>query len=284
MRFHHGQFLGSCLKRRESFGLGMSDMTPTVPEYAVETHTHDDAHFLLLLDGLSLSSAHGMPAICDETAIIMNPPGTRHRDCFKGTEGRFMTLSMSGNDWRAATQDFPVGDCGLRMDATALLSAYRIWRELHHWDEASALAIEAEMQILFSEARMKNRQLVYAAPQWLARTRERLRDACFETPRLSDLAKIAGVHPVYFARAFRHRYGCSPGEYLRRCRLERATALLRDKRISLAQIAMHCGFVDQSHFNHSFRQAYRVSPGEFRLMAHRDAMVHCIQDARRAAC
>lgn len=62
---------------------------------------------------------------------------------------------------------------------------------------------------------MKNRQLVYAAPQWLARTRERLRDACFETPRLSDLAKIAGVHPVYFARAFRHRYGCSPGEYLR---------------------------------------------------------------------
>ncbi len=284
MRFQHGQFLGSSHKRRESFGLGISDMTPTVPEHAVETHTHDDAHFLLLLDGLYLSSAHGMPAICNEVAIIMNPPGTRHRDCFRGTEGRFMTLSMSGNDWRAATQDFPVADFSLRMDATALLSGYRIWRELQHWDEASALAIEAEMQTLFSEARIAHRQIAYTAPQWLARTRERLRDCSLETPRLSELAKIADVHPVYFARAFRQRYGCSPGEYLRRCRLERATALLRDKRLSLAHIAMQCGFVDQSHFNHGFRQAYRVSPGEFRLMAHRDAMVHCVQDARHAPC
>jgi AraC family transcriptional regulator len=284
MQFHHGQFLGSYQKRRELYGISIAEMMPTVPEHEVEIHTHDDAHFLLLMEGLYVSSARGMPALCNETAILMNPPGTRHRDCFRGTEGRFLTLSMSGDDWRAATKDFPVGDYALRMDATALLSAYRIWRELHHWDEASALIIEAESHTLFSEARITSKQIETSAPPWLARTRELLRDTCFETPRFSELAKIADVHPVYFARAFRHRYGCSPGEYLRRCRLERATGLLRDNRLTLAQIATQCGFVDQSHFSHGFRQVYRVSPGAFRRMTHRQAMVHCIQDAAHAVC
>jgi AraC family transcriptional regulator len=284
MLFRQGQFLGSYQKRRESLGLSIAEMMPTVPEHDVETHTHDDAHFLLLIDGQYLSSAHGMPEICNETAIIMNPPGTRHRDCFRGTQGRFLTLSMSGDAWRAATKDFRVGDYALRMDATALLSAYRIWRELHQWDDASALVIEAESHTLFSEARIAGKQFECPAPAWLSRTRELLRDTSLETPRFSELAKTADLHPVYFARAFRHRFGCSPGEYLRRCRLERATGLLRDNRLSLATIAMQCGFVDQSHFNHCFRQTYRISPGEFRLMARQEAMVHCIQDARRAVC
>ncbi|MGH8052177.1 MAG: helix-turn-helix transcriptional regulator [Arenimonas sp.] len=284
VQFHHGQFLGSYQKRRELFGVSIAEMTPTVPEHEVETHTHDDAHFLLLLDGLYVSSAHGMPDICTETAIIMNPPGTRHRDCFRGTQGRFLTLSLSGDDWRSATKDFPISDVALRLDATALLSAYRIWRELHHWDDASALAVEAESHTLFSEAGVANKQYENPAPAWLSRTRELLRDASFETPRFSELAKTADLHPVYFARAFRHRYGCSPGEYLRRCRLERATGLLRDKRLSLVSIAMQCGFVDQSHFNHSFRRTYRVSPGEFRSMTHSEAMVHCVQDARQPIC
>lgn len=274
MQFQHGQFLGNYQKRRELFGMSIAEMTPTVPEHEVETHTHDDAHFLLLMDGLYVSSAHGMPAICNETAIIMNPPGTRHRDCFRGTQGRFLTLSMSGEDWRAATKDFPVGDYALRMDATALLSAYRIWRELNQWDEASALVIEAESHTLFSEARIASKQVETSAPPWLARTREFLRDTSFETPRFSELAKTADVHPVYFARAFRRRYGCSPGEYLRRCRLERATGLLRDKRLSLANIAMQCGFVDQSHFHHSFQRAYRISPSEFRLISRHDAVAY----------
>ncbi|HEV8695413.1 MAG TPA: helix-turn-helix transcriptional regulator [Lysobacter sp.] len=86
------------------------------------------------------------------------------------------------------------------------------------------------------------------------------------TPRLSALAHIADVHPVYFARAFRRRYGCSPGEYLRHCRMERAISLLHDRQMTLAQIAAVCGFVDQSHFTHSFRRHYRCTPAQYRAL------------------
>jgi AraC family transcriptional regulator len=284
MQLQQGQFFGDYQKRREVFGMSIAELTPTVPEHAVETHTHTDAHFLLVLDGAYLSSARDMPAICTDVALIMNPPGTHHRDCFRGSCGRFMTVSMSGLDWRMAVKELTISQHALRLGASGVLSAYRIWQELQQWDTASALAIEAETHALFAEASIVSKECDGLGPQWLRRSRECLRDACVETPRLSDLAAAADVHPVYFSRAFRNRYGCSPGEYLRRCRLEKASALLRDQRLSLAHIATQCGFTDQSHFNHSFRQVFRISPGQFRVMASRSAIVQCVQDARRSLC
>lgn len=68
MRFAPGQFLGDFQVRQSVHGLALANMRPTVPEHEVQTHTHDDAHFLLLLDGVYLSSAHGMPAVCAHPA------------------------------------------------------------------------------------------------------------------------------------------------------------------------------------------------------------------------
>jgi AraC family transcriptional regulator len=101
-------------------------------------------------------------------------------------------------------------------------------------------------------------------PAWLARARDRLRDDCARPPRIDELARIAGVHPVAFARTFRRRYGRSPGEYLRECRLQRAAALLRDRKRSLADIAAQAGFTDASHFSRTFREAFGCTPAAWR--------------------
>jgi AraC family transcriptional regulator len=47
-------------------------------------------------------------------------------------------------------------------------------------------------------------------------------------------------------------------------RVNRAKELLRQTDRSLSEIAIECGFFDQSHFNKSFRAATACSPGEFR--------------------
>jgi AraC family transcriptional regulator len=71
-----------------------------------------------------------------------------------------------------------------------------------------------------------------------------LADEWRRTPGLAELAHQADVHPVYLARAFRRHYGCSPGTYLRRCRMDRAIDLLGDTGLSVAEVAANCGFVD----------------------------------------
>ena len=48
--------------------------------------------------------------------------------------------------------------------------------------------------------------------------------------------------------------------------MERAIGLLDDARLSVAEVAATCGFVDQAHFSHAFRRAHRVTPSQYRAL------------------
>ena len=105
-----------------------------------------------------------------------------------------------------------------------------------------------------------------APPRWLGVARELLRERCGEEVTVGEVARACGVHPVHLARAFRRHFGASPGAYLRRCRLERAAARLRDARESLGEVALRSGFADQSHLTTAFRRAHGVTPAEYRRL------------------
>lgn len=81
---------------------------------------------------------------------------------------------------------------------------------------------------------------------------------------LMDLAGEAGVSPAQFSRMFRQRMGQSPYAYVTARRIKRARALLADTRLNLADIALACGFADQSHFTARFRRLVGVTPARFR--------------------
>jgi AraC family transcriptional regulator len=266
-QLEHGRFYGDYQQQRGVGELALAELRPTVPEHEIATHTHDDAHFLLLIDGLYLSSAQGMPAVCNTRALVLNPPGTTHRDCFRGLDGRFFTLSIPAATWQAATDVRALPGHALKLGLSGLAHATALWRELRGWDGASPLAIEAGVEELFDSAAHAQRCAHRDGPAWLERAREHLQDEWMCTPRLSALAHSVDLHPVYFSRAFRRAFGCSPGEYLRHCRMERAIALLHDPRMSIAEVAATCGFVDQSHFTHSFRRRYRCTPAQYRALA-----------------
>lgn len=265
-RLGHGAFYGDYREQRRVGELALAELRPTVPEHEVRTHTHDDAHFLLLLDGAYLSTARDMPEVCTTRALVLNPPGTTHRDCFRGLDGRFFTLSIPAAAWRTAIGHRTLAQEAQRLPASALVLATRLWHEVRRWDGASPLAVESGLQLLLDAAAQRIPREQRDGPPWLERAREQLHDEWRRTPDLAELANTAGVHPVYLARAFRRRYGCSPGEYLRRCRMERAIALLHDRRIALAEIAAACGFVDQSHFTHAFRRQHRCTPAQYRAL------------------
>jgi AraC family transcriptional regulator len=202
-----------------------------------------------------------MPVVCASRALIYNPPGTVHRDCFRGLEGRFFTLSIPA----AALGERQLPARAIRSHPMAEHHAHAL-RVALHGDDTSALDIETGLEVLLDSLQHRQRMQRNDGPAWLARARDRLRDDCALPPRIEELARIAGVHPVAFARTFRRRYGRSPGEYLRECRLERAAALLRDRRRPLFDIAALAGFSDQSHFSRAFRQHFGCTPSDYRRL------------------
>ncbi len=81
---------------------------------------------------------------------------------------------------------------------------------------------------------------------------------------LSELAKMFQVHPVYLSKSFKKEFGLTITESYRKCRIDEACRLLKDSQLSLVQIALQCGFYDQSHFCKYFQMITGLSPLAFR--------------------
>ena len=83
---------------------------------------------------------------------------------------------------------------------------------------------------------------------------------------LAEIASACGLSPGHFARAFRRSTGVAPHAWLLTARVERAMILLRQPAPSLSEIALACGFVDQSHFTRVFVRHVGLTPGAWRRM------------------
>jgi AraC-like DNA-binding protein len=81
---------------------------------------------------------------------------------------------------------------------------------------------------------------------------------------LKEIAQQCGLSVSHFSRAFRQTTGLPPHGWLINRRVEVAKSLLRNKQLSLFDVALSSGFVDQSHFTRVFTRAVGLSPGAWR--------------------
>jgi AraC family transcriptional regulator len=88
------------------------------------------------------------------------------------------------------------------------------------------------------------------------------------TPTLEQLAAVARLSPYHFARQFKRATGLPPHQYVILRRVERAKQLLQaGTGLSLAEVALHAGFSDQSVFCLHFKRLVGVTPRQFRMSA-----------------
>lgn len=85
-------------------------------------------------------------------------------------------------------------------------------------------------------------------------------------PSISDLAKECRLSASHFTRAFRQSCGVSPHRWLLRRRVEQAKRHLLEGELGLAQIALACGFVDQSHLTRVFTRSEGHTPAKWRRL------------------
>jgi AraC family transcriptional regulator len=84
---------------------------------------------------------------------------------------------------------------------------------------------------------------------------------------VAEISALAGLSKSYFCRAFKLTLGASPMAYVSMRRIERAKALIISTSERLSEIALECGFADQSHLNRKFCRMVGMSPGSWRRSA-----------------
>lgn len=100
------------------------------------------------------------------------------------------------------------------------------------------------------------------APRLAERARQQLAAHAHEPIRITDLAGEMGVSVRALQAGFQRHFGCSPLQYLIRCRVDlaRARLLSPEPADTVSSIAMDCGFMNPTAFAHHYRRAFGELP------------------------
>jgi len=81
---------------------------------------------------------------------------------------------------------------------------------------------------------------------------------------LKEIAAASGLSAPYFSTVFKDEMGENLSNYLNRLRVEKAATMLITTDLSISEIAVACGFEDQSWFSKIFRSNTGYTPGKYR--------------------
>lgn len=91
-----------------------------------------------------------------------------------------------------------------------------------------------------------------------------IEDNITENIKIETLAKVASLSPYYFQRLFGRLVKKSVNEYVRLRRLEKASEALKSKEKRIMDVALDYGFSSHANFTRAFKDAYGITPDEFR--------------------
>lgn len=81
---------------------------------------------------------------------------------------------------------------------------------------------------------------------------------------ISDLCNAIGYSKSTVLSAFKKEYSTTVNSYITTLRLERSKKMLTSENASISQIALACGFSDQSYFSKVFSASYGITPTDYR--------------------
>ena len=260
-----GSFFGGARLSCSDHGVEVSHRIAEGAPEEIPTHTHQDAHFILVTGGDYVSAAGRHPG-SHRRLLVYNPPGTTHRDHFARGRGSFFAISLRPADAALALAGTSTPGAPLYLLAPAQQAiAMKIAGCCARGPEG--LLLEALCLELLGSMGREERAEPPGPPAWMSSALELLYDRYAEDLTIAEIAGCVGVHRIHLARTFRRHFRCTPGEFARYRRLERAVDLLQRTLWPLSEVALSTGFADQAHFSKAFVRYFGLPPGKYRLLA-----------------
>jgi AraC family transcriptional regulator len=258
------------LKRLELSGLIFTEFLQA-PHLSIPAHAHENATILCLYDGRVADGFKTRVHECKTSSMLVRPAGELHSHRYGETGAHCLAIQITRPKIEALSPFSQILDgvahlCDSRLFSLALL----IRKELRLMDDASPIAIEGlALEMLARAIRLNERTKSAAPPYWLGRVRELIHEHYLEPWRLSEIARVAGVHQAHVAESFRKHFHCTIAEYIRDMRLDAAVRELVMTDKPLKEIALATGFYDQSHLGNTLKNRRGLTPTEIRRLTNR---------------
>lgn len=234
------------------FEIGNSDLN----------HYHDEPHLSFILNGGVIDKRKNLETERLAGELMFFHAGEPHRTISRTFPTKYVSFQFQTDYYKKNSNLETELKTSLKNDPNAKLSMLKIYKELAKKDEFTESSIEMLiLGLMNGKNSSKN-----SRPDWLTKIVEILNDNWNEEISLGDLASAANVHPKTISKYFPKFFDCTLGEYRRRIKIEKSLALIKNSNFSLTEIALNCGFYDQSHFTETFKRLTGFLPKHFRKL------------------
>ena len=230
-------------------------------------HSHDALHLSLVLGGRVAETVGSVTEYAGALSVVAKDAGVIHANDFgiagaklarlilpSGTIGALVDRPSRAPDWKW-THDARVANPFLRL-------VHRAKGGAHSFD-----ADDPDLLDLLAAFTARPAPLTRGRPPaWLEQTMLELRASWHPGITVADVARRAGVHPVYLARTVRRWFGTGVGEEIRRLRIRSAAALIAENGATVSTVAHSRGFADEPHLCREFRRTVGTTPGRYRRL------------------
>lgn len=258
----NGDFFGQTNKTLHFDGLVVTD-TEYIHPY-VDWHYHENAYFTFLLQGNMVEGNKKEIYDCAAGTLLYHhwqyPHYNRKPEIF--TRGFHIEIP---NDWFETLniiQTHLEGSLNLKNPELKILM-YKIFKESTINDINSEIAVKQLLLDIFSQLTTP-KLLVEKKPIWVKQIDELLHENFHEKLDLTELSQIVNIHPIHLSRDFHKYFHCNLGDYVRKLKINQSLSILSSKEKSLTEVALECGFSDQSHFIRCFKENIGITPLKYR--------------------
>lgn len=208
------------------------------PQLRQARHAHETSSVSLVGAGTLLESTDAASRLARPGDLVVKPRGVFHEDVYGESGATTYVLEV---DEELGPYRWLFGGAPAALFTRAILGG-----------DAS---IELDLLAALTESRRE---------PLTPRMRELAERIAATDVSVADLASELHMHPVALARAFRRAHGCSMTYWRRQARVRRAAALLAASSMPLSDVALECGFADQSHLCRLFKSELGMTPLAFR--------------------
>jgi AraC family transcriptional regulator len=261
-----GQFFG---QTNQAIQLGGLTLTDTEYSYEfVDWHYHENPHLTLITRGDIRQGTRWETYECPADTLLFHNRQEPHYNLKPAGRTRGFQLEIQPQWSRLFESNLDaLPPCAKVTHPGIKLLFYNIYKEAKLLDDVSSLTIDALLLELFLTMRGVETVAGGAPPGWVKKIDELLHDQFDQPLSLQSLSAELNLHWAHLSREFPRYFHCNFGAYVRKIRLEKSLALLRHKNLSLTDIALLCGFADQSHFIRCFKAFSGVTPKAFRKIS-----------------
>ena len=226
---------------------------------------------LTYVDQGSLHSvADGQDLLLKQGDVVLYAPNQWHMQYADiGVAPRYITISFDASGLDLS----PLFNRAFTAPQQVVKLLEQMLREHDRMDEYSGDLIVAQLSILLlmlirqteapTEAKLQTSNAIHSENEIIRRAQVYVSTHIREKLSVPLVARQVDVSPSYLTALFHKNLQISPGEYIRRIKLQESKQMIRENNLNFTEIAAELQYSTVHHFSRQFKEKFGITPTEY---------------------